>query len=186
MQEGIARRATNCADLLVVIPRITSAARRAGIPVVYSRHTSLPAIREDRVRLRQQLRTDPNLDPARVNSRYQIGSPEWQFVPELAPEPSDIVLPKFRLSFFVGTPLQTMLASWQTDVIVLTGVALNHGIVATARDALNLGIFPIVCTDAVGAYSASEHDKGLREVAESADLCTSGQLLSQWMHIGPS
>lgn len=183
MQEGIARGATNLSALIDNIPALTAAARHRGIPVVYSQHYSVPLEFEDRIWLRTMLRRAGG-DVVKVRPPYLPGSSGWQFVSETAPSAADLVLPKNRPSFFVGTPLQQVLAAKQIDVIVMTGVATDRGVLATAREAQYRGIFVVVVDDAVGSSSEEGQVHGLEELRGFADVCSTSTVLQEWGSTG--
>lgn len=179
MQMGIAPRATNYSQLLQTIPRLISAARERGIPVIWSQHYSLPMEAEDRVWIRTMWRRTGG-DPKDVKPTLPIGSPAWEWVAETAPGPGDTVLPKNRATFFAGTPLRELLAGLKTDVMLMAGVATDRGVVATAREALQRGVFTVAVRDAVGSFTDQDQERGLEELAAICDLCTTDQALSAW------
>jgi nicotinamidase-related amidase len=92
------------------------------------------------------------LDPAEFTVFSSPGSPEWEFHDAVRPLSGDLVLPKHRGTFFVGTPLRQILAARHIDVIVLTGIATDEGVQRTALEAQQRGLFPVVVEDTVGAF----------------------------------
>lgn len=168
--KGIANRTTS----------LIAAARRTGRPIIYTQHFGLPLHAEDRVALRRAWRRAGRPDPTALQARYLPGSAEWQFAPETAPTVDDVVIAKTRPNGFIGTPLRAVLAARAIDVIVLTGVATDKGILATAREAAQSGIFPVVVKDAVGTDSVAAQEQGLLQLAEAADLCTTAEVLASW------
>ena len=179
MQMGIAPRATNYSQLLLTIPRLIAAARKRGTPLIWSQHYSLPMEAEDRVWLRTMWRRAGG-DPNDVKPTLPVGSPAWEWVEETAPGAGDTVIPKNRATFFAGTPLREVLAGLNTDVILMAGVATDRGVVATAREALQRGIFTVAVTDAVGSFTEQDQERGLQELAAICDLCTTDQALAAW------
>jgi nicotinamidase-related amidase len=180
MQVGIALRATNFTQLLETIPPIAAAARRRGVPVIYSQHYSVPFEYEDRVWIRTMWERSGRPDPSTLKPMLPIGSPGWQWVPQTAPEDSDAIVPKKRASFFAGTPLTLMLAGLGVDVIVMVGVATDRGVVATAREGLYRGVFTIAVRDAVGSFSESDQTRGLAEMDQLGLVCDSAVVLNAW------
>jgi nicotinamidase-related amidase len=185
MQEGLARRATNFITIAPVIRQLADLGRRTKRLVLYSQHYSLPLEAEDRVWLRTQWIRSGKANPASLRPLYPPGSPRWGFVPETAPTENDVVVAKTRANFFIGTPIRALLAARGVDVLVLVGVATDVGILATARDALLNGIFPIVVTDAVGAFSDAEQENGLRLLMQVAEMATSHQITAAWEGTDP-
>ena len=179
MQEGISRAATNFQALTANIPRLTHAARGRGWPVVYSQHFSIPIEHEDRPTLRT-LWQRAGEDTGKLKSVFPAGSAGWQFTPETAPIESDVVLAKRRASFFEGSAFRALLAGRNIDVIVLTGVATDRGILSTAREAAFRGLFTVVVNDAVGSHSDSAQEQGLKDLAAISSTCTTDEVLAAW------
>ncbi len=67
------------------------------------------------------------------------GSPQWQWVPELAPAPKERQIHKRFNSAFEETELEAALAELGATHIVLAGAATNWCIRATAYGALDRG-----------------------------------------------
>ena len=180
MQEGIARRATNIATLVETIPKLSNAARRHHHPVIYSQHFSAPLEYEDRAWIRSMWESSGRGDTASMRAPYRPGSNAWQFVAETAPQPEDLVIPKTRPNFFIGTPFRSVLAARGIDTVLMTGVATERGVLATARDAIYQGVTVVVVTDAVGSFSDAAHEAGLQDLAKVAKLCSTAQVLAAW------
>lgn len=181
MQEGIARRAVAVDDITPNIRALAGAARQRHLPVIYSQHFSLPLEAESDVFIRTQLRRLPSVDASSLTPLSLPGTKACELLPEIAPLSGDIVLPKLRASFFVDSPFRNVLASAGVDVIVLTGVATNRGILSTAADAVNYyGIFPVVISDATSAFTKEDHALGLTQLRDIADVCTTREVLAAW------
>ncbi len=67
-----------------------------------------------------------------------------RIVPELAPEPGEVVIEKRRPSSFFGTPLAAYLISRRVDTLVLTGNTTSGCIRATAVDSYSFGFATII------------------------------------------
>jgi nicotinamidase-related amidase len=181
MQEGIARRAPNADAVVRNISRLADVARSRRVPVIYSQHTSLPLEAEAPGFIRTQWRAAGAGNVEELRPLALWGSESWQLIPEITPQSTDVVLMKYRRSFFVGTPLLEILHANDIQTLLLTGVATDRGILYTARDAISsYGVFPVVVTDAVGAFSDAQHQQGLRALEEYADLCTTTEVLTAW------
>ena len=180
MQVGIATRATNYLLRLATIPPLLAAARRRDVPVIFSQHYSLPLEREVRPWIRTMWMRGGRPEPAALKPLLPIGSPDWEFVPEIVPEAGDVVIPKTRASFFAGTPFASVLAGLGIDMIVMVGVATDRGVVATAREGVHRGVFTVAVSDAVGSFSEEDQRRGLEELAVVADVCDSAQALAAW------
>jgi biuret amidohydrolase len=166
MQQAIAGRAANRAEMVPRIAVLLAAYRVRHLPVVYSQHTTPPEGWENPAMARSRARRGM---PA-GSFRLVPGAPEWEILPELAPRPDELVLPKTTPSFFVGTPLEAMLRARDITALVLTGVSSEAGIFDTARHALQLGIHPLVVEDAVGAMTAEGNADALRRLRTFCDV----------------
>jgi nicotinamidase-related amidase len=123
---------------------LVRAARRAGVPVVHCT---------------AELRTDGAGSVAncrllaaalRHPDHVAVGSPGAALVPELGPEPSDLVCPRLHgVSPFIGTPLDRWLRNLGATVVVVAGVSLNVGVLGLVIEAVNLGYEVVVAEDAV-------------------------------------
>jgi ureidoacrylate peracid hydrolase len=76
------------------------------------------------------------------------GEWDWEVVPELRPEPGDLVVNKARYSGFCGTVLDSLLRSRGIKTLFFTGIATNVCVESTLRDAFFLDYWPILLRDA--------------------------------------
>lgn len=180
MQEGIARRATNIETLLQTIPELLDAARRQGRPIIYSQHYSSPLQYEDRAWLRMLWEGSGRVAASELSPAYLPGSPGWEFIAEIAPKRGDLVIPKNRPNFFIGTPLRATLSALGVDAVVLAGVATERGVLATARDAGYQGVLTVVAADAVGSFSEPAHVRGLEELTRISVVKTTAEIIGAW------
>jgi nicotinamidase-related amidase len=61
------------------------------------------------------------------------------------------VLDKITMSAFEGTPLSIVLRDCGITAVALAGIALEVGIEPTVRHAADLGLIPVIITDACGS-----------------------------------
>ncbi len=76
------------------------------------------------------------------------GSWDYEFVDDLKPVPSDIVVPKARYSGFCGTALDNILRARDIRHLVFAGIATNVCVESTIRDAYHREFFCILVADA--------------------------------------
>lgn len=112
VQVGVVSDAWEAPRVIANVARAVDRARAAGVPVIWVQHAD------------QQL----------VN-----GSPEWQWVPELQPQPGEVRVHKQFESSFEDTTLELELAQRGVAHVVLAGAATNWCIRATAYGALDRG-----------------------------------------------
>jgi ureidoacrylate peracid hydrolase len=80
-------------------------------------------------------------------------------VPEVAPQPGDIVVPKARYSGFAGTALEQILNARRIRTVLIAGVATNVCVESTLRDAYHREFFPLMVTDATMAAGGEAAQK---------------------------
>ncbi|MFJ3927283.1 isochorismatase family protein [Streptomyces sp. NPDC090022] len=98
-----------------------------------------------------------------------------EVVPELAPEPGDLVLTKWRYSAFFRTDLLEFLRAAGRDQLVLCGVYAHVGVLATAMDAYSHDIQPFLVADAVGDFSEVHHTLALTYAAQRCGSVVTAQ-----------
>jgi nicotinamidase-related amidase len=76
---------------------------------------------------------------------------------EIAPQPGEIHLTKWRFSAFYETGLDTLLRGAGVETVVLGGVSSYACIIATYIDAFSRGFFPLLCTEAVDGREPTMH-----------------------------
>ncbi len=153
LQRGVVGDRSSFAELVAaaeaarVVPHaaeLVRAARRAGVPVVHCT---------------AELRADAKGSAAncrllaaavRHPGHIVVGSPGAEVVPELGPEPSDLVCPRLHgVSPFTGTALDRWLRNLGVAAIVVAGVSLNVGVLGLVIEAVNLGYEVVVAEDGV-------------------------------------
>ena len=91
--------------------------------------------------------------------------PEWaEIVPEMGPEPRDIIITKRQWGAFYGTELEMQLRRRGMDTIVLCGISTNAGVESTARFAFEYGFQQIFVEDACAARSKEEHEYPVKTI----------------------
>jgi biuret amidohydrolase len=166
MQVAIAGRASNREEIVPRIKVLLAQYRARGLPVIFSQHTTLPPAWANPAISRSMARRGM---PA-GSFRLAPGVPEWAILPELAPTADEPVLPKTTPSFFVGTPLESMLRFRHIETLVLTGVSTEGGITGTARHAATLGFHPLIVEDAVGSMTPEGNAVGLQQLRAMYDV----------------
>ncbi|SHN43588.1 isochorismatase family protein [Cryptosporangium aurantiacum] len=137
--------------------RIVTTARGAGVPVIVTR----VAYAADGA--------DGGLFYRKVGAlrHFAAGAPGGlgEVMPEVAPQPGDVVVTKQYASAFFGTSLAATLASRRIDTLVLCGVSTSGCVRATAVDAISSGYVPIVVREAVGDRDPRPHEANLFDLA---------------------
>lgn len=157
------------------IVRLLPAARRAGVRVVHC----LVQRRPDGLGSNHNAkifaigRGDVDIAP---------GTPGASLLPELGPEPTDLVLSRWHgVGPMGGTDLDAILRNLGVSTLVVVGVSLNIAIPNVVMDAVNAAYRVVVPRDAVAGipaeYGAAVIDNTLSLLAT---ITTTDALLSAW------
>ena len=86
------------------------------------------------------------------------------FVPEMQPQPGDVVVVKHTVGAFYGTGLADQLRERGVATVVMTGIATTMGVESTGRAAADHGFEVIFAADAMSGMTAAEHEQALTVV----------------------
>lgn len=89
------------------------------------------------------------------------GSAGHEIVPELAPEPGEVVLDKPGKGSFYATDLETILRALGITHLVVTGVTTEVCVQSTVREANDRGFESLVLSDCTGSYFPEFHESAL-------------------------
>ena len=112
VQVGVMKEAWDAPRIIENVARAVERARAQGVPVIWVQHS---------------------------DEELVYGSPQWQWVPELAPAEGEPLIHKRFNSSFEQTALEEELAKLGATHIALAGAATNWCIRATAYGALDRG-----------------------------------------------
>ena len=169
MQVGIVRQISGGEGVTERCARILQAARKAGFRTAFSRHLSLPKSWMGSFQYRMAMAWQRKDDPADVAPWFLRDNPGTQIVPELAPQADEAVFDKLAMSAFEGTPLEFAMRDCGLNAIILTGIATEIGIEPTARHAADLGIIPIIVTDALGCGHNEAAERSIEALRFAGD-----------------
>lgn len=80
-------------------------------------------------------------------------NPRMEDFYQISPEAEDIILPKFRYSAFIGTPLDAILRANGIKTLIITGVATNVCVESTARDGFMMDYHIVLPSDLTAGVS---------------------------------
>jgi nicotinamidase-related amidase len=151
------RDAVNEHGVTSALVRLVASAHRVNARVV---HTTLH-FRPDRAGVR--IVTPLLAVTMRQHDYLLIGSEDAAIIPELAPEPRDIVAARMHgMSAFSGTELDAILRSLDITTVIAGGISLNEALIGMAIEAVNLGYRVVVPRDAVMGLPVSFADDMLK------------------------
>jgi ureidoacrylate peracid hydrolase len=176
-EEGaFARMGRDVNIVRAMIPRLAElidAARAAGVPVMFTQYMTNESS-ESEVVLEQRSRGRAGLSYCREGTfgadLYLVGS-----------KPGEQVIPKHRYSAFVGTNFDVILRSTGRRTLVMTGIATNGCVEATARDGFMHDYYIVLVDDCCSSYSAELHQATLTNCRDAwGVVATSDELTAVW------
>jgi len=153
-----------------IIPSVAALiawARSHKLPVIFTKEAHLPDLSD----------APPAKQLRYRNAGYPIGSMgrrgrylirgEWgsRVVEELDVWPEDIVIDKPAQSAFIGTDLEGQLRANGITHLLVTGVTTQCCVLATYRQASDLGYYPLLLEDCCVAFDPREHQAAVDVIA---------------------
>ncbi|MFN3147414.1 MAG: isochorismatase family protein [Paracoccaceae bacterium] len=158
-----------CQTALDNAARLAPAARKAGIPVIFTEVKYQPGGR------------DGGAFYAKVPalSCFDAGAETQELAPPLTVEADDIVITKQYPSAFFGTSLAATLQWLKVDTLLLTGVTTSGCVRASCIDSISHGFVTLVVEDAVGDRAEGPHQANLFDMsAKYADLLSTDDAIA--------
>jgi len=185
MQNGFVNERGSCATAGFPVAALAPAvepcraaidsARRAGVPVVFTRYTYRADFRDGGFMLREKF---PMLADA---GALVAGSWDQALLDELGARPDDFIIDKNRPSSFHGTPLESYLAGLGVQDVVVCGVTTNCCVETTVRDAAQRDFRTFVLADAVAEWEDDRQQASLKTMGLLfAHVLTTGELERAW------
>jgi nicotinamidase-related amidase len=130
-------------------------ARRAGIPVIFTRHVYRPGRADEGRALKQNSPALAGLDG------LTVGSWDAEVVAELGCGPNDLTVDKVRFDAFQWTSLEPLLRGLGAEEIVVCGVITNICVETTIRSAFMRDFPVILLADCCAAKTRRLHELSL-------------------------
>ena len=152
------------------LERLVTTARAAGIPVVYATDAHTPADSE--------LRKWP--------PHAMKGTRLAAIVPQLAPQPGDLVIEKQTYSPFASSDIDVRLKELGVERLYITGLHTDCCARHTSGDAFQKGYDLVWITDALAAFTDEAHRAGLEYFKAwyasdpARQLITAEQAVTEW------
>ena len=151
------------AAILPTVKRLIAAFRKAGRPVIFTRHVHHP---DD---------LDSGIMGWWWEGKCLEGSRESEIHPELAPMPGEKVVFKHRYSAFYNTDLETVLRCLKVEDLVVSGVMTNLCCESTVRDAYYRDFRVFIPADGTGTINEEMHLASLLNLAYGFAFVTTGE-----------
>lgn len=146
---GALARAVRDQRVLENLPPVLAACRARGVPVIYAtkeRHPSLP------------LPDGPPIYKLAGDPKLVHGTWGAQVIDAVAPQPADIVLPRFTsLDPSYGSSLWSVCDALGARALILAGISTTLAVEGTVRAAVNRGYRAIVMEDCCASAPAEWH-----------------------------
>jgi maleamate amidohydrolase len=156
-------------DALASNERLLAAARKAGIPVLFTNVVYTPGGADGGVFYRKV----PAL------KLFDQGSPMGAFPDSLQPREGELVISKQYASAFFGTHLAATLTAQGIDTLLITGLSTSGCVRATALDACQHGFLPFVVREACGDRHPGPHEANLFDLqAKYAEVISERQAIT--------
>ncbi|WP_127125810.1 cysteine hydrolase family protein [Georgenia sp. SYP-B2076] len=162
---------------------VLDAARERGWAIIHTREGHRPDLSD--LFLAKRDRGNPTLRIGEEGPMGRLlvrGSAGHEIVPELAPEPGEVVLDKPGKGAFYATDLETILRARGITHLVVTGVTTEVCVQSTVREANDRGFESLVLSDCTGSYFPEFHESALAMFAAQGGIVgwvgTSADLLA--------
>lgn len=168
--ESIKEFPTSCGevgwDAVAQIEKLVAQFREKGWPIIYP--YVAPKENFDTGRL-----------AAKVPALMGVAAKGYEFVPPVAPQPGDILLPKRHPSAFFGTPLVSYLVERGIDTLVVTGCTTSGCVRGSVVDGFAYNYRVVVPHDAVYDRSLTSHRVNLFDMnAKYADVMSTDDAIA--------
>lgn len=164
-------------DALASGIRVRDAARKAGIPIIYT----------NVVYHKSTLDGGRFFQKAQPLKNFIAGSPMGAWPEGLSPSEDEIVISKQYPSAFFGTSLASTLTAMGVDTLIHTGLSTSGCVRATCVDSCSYGFIPIVVREAVGDRHSAPHEANLFDMnAKYGDVVSEDEIIAYLDQIGKS
>jgi nicotinamidase-related amidase len=180
VQNGLVKSIFNREEFVAGLKGLLSGARRAGVPVIYTKITPLPPEYQSGWTIYRNMKRFGVDDPKNLPRFMAPGSPEAEIYPDIAPASGDIVLAKNSASIFAGTNFEYLMRNRQNETLLFTGISTEIGIESSVRDAGNRGFYPVVASDCVSSSSREMHEAALKVLPSVSLVMPSNNIIAQW------
>lgn len=144
----------NIPDAIAATVTLLAAARRAKLPVAFTRIVYAPGA--DSVFCMKI--------PALASLHED--NPQSHIVPQLEIRPEDAIIRKTQPSAFFGTDLAGWLIRRGVDTVLVAGSTTSGCVRATVVDAMSFNFRPVVVADCVGDRALAPHDASLFDMGQ--------------------
>lgn len=155
--------------------QLIDAARRAGVPVIYTT-----------VERPKGYRFDPLLRKVPTAATLEAGGPWKDIDPRVEPSGDEPVIVKWFSSAFFGTPLLSLLIPRRIDTLVVTGTTTSGCVRATVADAVQYGYRVILPRECIADRAEAPHEANLFDMQmKMADVVSLEYVMERFARTSP-
>ena len=166
-------------DALPVLARVIEAAREQGVPVIYTTGTSRSDKWDMGSWLWKSVKRAQAAPPAQISKRGLSNHDGNEIMPQIAPGPQDIVVPKQKPSGFHGTNLLSYLTMLGCDSVIVGGTTTSGCVRGTVIDSFSYNFRTAVIQDGCFDRSEASHAINLFDMhAKYADVIDSEEAIA--------
>lgn len=160
VEEGAVMEVPMARSRIPAMRALVEKSRQHGIPVIFTRHLLLDAHNISPLEVAYQ--------PWLQSAGMREGHPGSEIVPELAPEPDEIVIGKHRYDAFYNTRLETVIRNigrrGSVDTLIITGTVTSVCCESTARSAFMRDFKVLFVSDATGGFDSRSQEATLESI----------------------
>ena len=165
-------------EVLPRIARVLSAAREAGVPVIYANKETKPGM---------PIAAAPIFRWSRRHPLLLEGTPGAEVHAAIAPAPGDLVLRRFlSVDPSYGSGLFGTLRALRRDTVIAMGVSTNFAVEGTVRGAVNRSLTAIVPQDCCASAPLEMHRFSVERILSLLATITTGEAVVEALQTSPS
>jgi biuret amidohydrolase len=154
------------ASIRAIIPRVQAMivwARKHRIPVIYTRESHAPDLSDATAckQLRYANAGHPIGTVGKMGRFLIRGEAGCALIDELQPLPTELQIDKPAQSIFIGTTLAATLQQQQITHLLFTGVTTACCVLASYRQASDLGFYGLLLADCCAAFTDAEQQAAI-------------------------
>jgi nicotinamidase-related amidase len=176
VQNMLVSRIFNKEELTSNLSLVIGLARKAVVPIFFTRIQTLPMRCESSARIY----TFNKLGFDRM--RQQPTEEDIAFAIKPVQQ-SEIVIDKHTASIFIDTSFEYMLRNAGIISVIFTGIATEYGIESSARDAFNRGLYSVVASDYVSSHDKDGHNRSLENMKNLITIVSSKEVENIWSKV---
>jgi len=158
------------------IQQLLDRARQCGVFIVFMQQITLPGGRSDNDAW-LAFKTRDGKSPEYT----LLGSPGAEIIPELAPNPAEVIIQKHRPSSFHGSFLDQLLRANGVRSVLITGTTTEGCVMATVLDASFHDYYTGVVSDGVASSVNKMQETALAFMKTRYKILTSDEVISLWL-----